>query len=102
MEHVSTAMRTDPREVQALSPSYANVHEILACTDCAMLDVIGPPYQGPERRCQYYKLGDSDTLVPIEEPADFSCRSLSAPAVTRLVEDVLAEIERERAYGGRG
>ncbi|KAG8469592.1 hypothetical protein KFE25_006047 [Diacronema lutheri] len=99
-EHVLTEVRTGGRDVHVLQPSFANLHEILACTDCAMLDVIGPPYREPERGCQYYALRGSDTVVPIETPADFCCLSASMPDVSQRVAGLLAEIDAER--GGRG
>jgi hypothetical protein len=88
-------MRRDAGDVQTLSPAFANVHEIMACTDCAMLDVIGPPYSEPLRSCQYYELRGGDELVPIEEPGDFRCRAVSMPSVSQRVAELLDELERE-------
>ncbi|KAJ1636897.1 hypothetical protein T492DRAFT_956961 [Pavlovales sp. CCMP2436] len=99
VEHVSTIVRSDEGDVhsvQTLSPGFANVHEIMACTDCAMLDIIGPPYSQPLRSCQYYELRGGDQLVPIDEPRDFRCRSISMPAVSQRVAELLDEIALER------
>lgn len=92
-ECVKSLTMNDPSDVAVLTPTVANVHELWALTDCAVLDVISPPYLEPERRCQYYEVR-GNRVVPIEEPADFSCESLSLPAVEKR----LAEIELETTY----
>jgi hypothetical protein len=66
-----------------------------------MLDVIGPPYQEPMRRCQYYALEVEpgtgvERLVPIEQPDDFSCRTLRMPACEARVAELVAELELEQ------
>jgi hypothetical protein len=111
VEHVATRLLTGPSEVTVLTPTYANVHEVLACTDCAMLDVIGPPYEEeaePERRCQYYALGGgalpggaAETRIePIDQPNDFRCKGLNVRAINARVAQLLEEIASESAGAG--
>lgn len=92
-----TAHLSYPCPVQVLTGEKDNVHEIFARTDCAMLDVIFPPYESPERRCQYYEVhGVSPELriVPVQEPWDLhvyhspndALEELAAEALRPLVE----------------
>lgn len=69
-----------PAPTRHLGPASGNLHELHADTDCAILDVLSPPYSAAQRPCQYYKLdaasngggvGSIVTLLPIPQPPGF-------------------------------
>jgi len=84
---VVTACTLDgPAVTSVLLPQAGNIHSLKAVTDCAVLDVLAPPYSPRHGRCcQYYSLASDMTqsktnishgsvvrLVPIPQPLDFS------------------------------
>eukprot|EP00327_Prymnesium_parvum_P012088 CAMPEP_0184396022 /NCGR_PEP_ID=MMETSP0007-20130409/46708_1 /TAXON_ID=97485 /ORGANISM="Prymnesium parvum, Strain Texoma1" /LENGTH=215 /DNA_ID=CAMNT_0026748553 /DNA_START=275 /DNA_END=922 /DNA_ORIENTATION=+ len=67
-----------------LRPDFANIHMFLAQSDCAVLDVLMPPYdEDDDRDCHYFELISSGTdvstselhLRPIAEPSSLVIRS---------------------------
>jgi len=72
----------DPVTYQ-LTPTFGNLHELLAVEDCSFFDVIFPPYGADGRDCTYYStLEDQSTepgavlLQPSHPPEDLSVSQL--------------------------
>ena len=54
-----------------LRPSFANIHSFNALSDCAVLDLLMPPYADGARDCHYFALeehGEEALLVRVEPP----------------------------------
>lgn len=45
---------TGPAPSLVLQPNAANVHSLTAITDCAIFDVLAPPYNPPARDATYF------------------------------------------------
>lgn len=52
---VSDETVTADSHCSLLHPEQGNIHSFYAVTECAILDVISPPYDRPDRPCSYYK-----------------------------------------------
>jgi cysteamine dioxygenase len=56
-----------------VEPLTNNLHDIRALTDCAFIDIIGPPYDAETRPCTYFKdmgkpnVGDFTQLMIVDE-----------------------------------
>eukprot|EP00455_Lapot_gusevi_P014117 TRINITY_DN1698_c0_g3_i2.p1 TRINITY_DN1698_c0_g3~~TRINITY_DN1698_c0_g3_i2.p1 ORF type:complete len:423 (+),score=97.48 TRINITY_DN1698_c0_g3_i2:83-1351(+) len=67
-----------PCEVMKLLPHHRNLHAFTALSDCAMFDLILPPYDvDNDRPCRYYvelqvghQIGENVKLLEIDEPDD--------------------------------
>ena len=75
-----TSVKSSFEKPWLLTPSQSNIHEFKAISTCAILDVLMPPYQEPERPCNYYayalpsdsnelKVGERTQLIHIDEPS---------------------------------
>tara|TARA_B100000524_G_C23647021_1_gene368818 strand:+ start:281 stop:790 length:510 start_codon:yes stop_codon:yes gene_type:complete len=61
-----------------LKPSFANIHAFQALTDCAVLDVLMPPYDGDAGRdCHYFAM---DQSAPDTDQSTVQLRVIAAPA----------------------
>lgn len=58
----------------SLSVTEKNYHEFTALSNCAIFDIIFPPYHEPDRACTYYEVHESSTgslfLKPTTAPSD--------------------------------
>ncbi len=75
------------------SPAGGNLHEFVAETPCAVLDLLTPPYEPPERNCTYYRRH----VPPMGWPV-VGARRHVGPAAPVLGE----EVELEVGGGGGG
>jgi cysteamine dioxygenase len=72
-----------PESLSVLHPDTGNIHELRAISDCAIFDLLLPPYSsGQHRSCHYYGVrtasvseGEEGTVYLSEqsEPEDFYC-----------------------------
>lgn len=72
---------SDDSPVALYPSSGGNIHQFTALTDCAVLDLLSPPYSTDEGRdCTYYKLTKKDNgaiaLEEFEPPSEFVIRTL--------------------------
>lgn len=58
-ELVQSTTKTHLDPAWMLSPSIENIHEFRAASTCVIFDCLLPPYQEPERPCNYYKISSS-------------------------------------------
>lgn len=72
------ADRTAPTTIVMRAHTKANIHAFQALTDCAVLDLLAPPYDAANGRdCTYYKIKSKNVeegsvvLKEAEAPADF-------------------------------
>ena len=77
-------VKTSHDPAWCLTPSDGNYHEFHALTPCVVFDCLLPPYEEPERCCNYYKcvpaVSDSSSLVYELLPLDSS-----SPDVNKLL-----------------
>ncbi|CEL93704.1 unnamed protein product [Vitrella brassicaformis CCMP3155] len=72
-------------------PGRDNVHEFVAVTTCAVLDVMGPPYADQQgRECRYYHVETDKSVVTADEggapDADVYLRESAQPSSYRTVD----------------
>ncbi|KXZ44316.1 hypothetical protein GPECTOR_69g409 [Gonium pectorale] len=66
--------------------SGGNLHEFVAETPCAVLDLLTPPYEPPERNCTYYRVQRPPLTWPVGGPGGRKVPGSRAPAVGDVVE----------------
>jgi cysteamine dioxygenase len=77
------SIKTSADESWILTPSYSNLHEFIALSNCVVFDILIPPYQEPERPCNFYNfannnivtkqkinIGDEAVFETIKEPSE--------------------------------
>lgn len=74
-----------------IRPHINNLHEMRALTDCAFLDIIGPPYDAQERPCTYYRVVSNFTSNEELLPNG----SFNGTAECTEGDDVLLEVVRD-------
>lgn len=75
---LNRVLRAGDMPAMLLPESNGNIHQFMAVSDCAVLDLLTPPYDMDEGRdCTYYRVVDAQgsrghRLVETEPPSDFA------------------------------
>jgi PCO_ADO len=79
-----SSVLTGPAPAVALYANRGNVHELHALTDCAVLDVLAPPYSAREGRdCTYYQVEEREGERLWLRPVASAFTTVSAPGRMR-------------------